>query len=129
MSDNQSNNNQDTIFDLVNTRNSLNQSYKYEQRKMHEREKIRSRKANRVTYDILPELKQYIRSISEKEHIPASQFVVFALLRFMEDYETGKIDLSPMKKTSRSPRYDWNILYPQHLIKKLTENIKVVKSS
>jgi hypothetical protein len=129
MSNNQPGNNTDTIFDLVNSNDAISQSPKYELRKRREKEKIRSRKANRVTYDILPELKQYIRSISEKEHIPASQFVVFALLRFMEDYETGRIDLLKMKKPSRSPRYDWNILYPQYLLKKLSENSKVVKSS
>jgi len=124
MEDNQSGINNDTIFDLINSNLTISQSSKYEQRKKREKEKIRSRKANRVTYDILPELKQYIRSISAKEHIPASQFVVFALLRFMEDYETGKIDLLLMKRPSKSPRYDWNISYPQDLIKKLSESIK-----
>jgi hypothetical protein len=129
MSDNQSGINPDTIFDLVNSNITTSKSPKSELRKTREKEKIRLRKANRVTYDILPELRQYIRSISEKEHIPASQFVVFALLRFMEDYETGLIDLTLMKRPSKSPRYDWNISYPQGLIKKLSENIKVVKSS
>jgi hypothetical protein len=129
MSDNQSGINPDTIFDLVNSNITTSKSPKSELRKTREKEKIRLRKANRVTYDILPELRLYIRSISEKEHIPASQFVVFALLRFMEDYETGLIDLTLMKRPSKSPRYDWNISYPQGLIKKLSENIKVVKSS
>lgn len=117
----------DTIFDLINSNGNEKVSGVNEKRKQREKEKIRSRKANRATYDIIPELRQYIKLLSEKEHIPASQFVSLALLRFLVAYESGEIDLSTMKQSSRSPRYDWNITYPANLLKVLMDNIKVVK--
>jgi hypothetical protein len=84
-----------------------------------EQMKIQARKENRATYDILPELRKYLKNLSEQEHIPASQFVSLALIRFMADYEAGDIDIASMKQPSRSPRYDWNIVFPLSLREKL----------
>ncbi len=92
---------------------------KREKRKQRERMKIQARKENRATYDLLPELRKYLKNLSEQEHIPASQFVSLALVRFMADYEAGDIDIASMKQPSRSPRYDWNIVFPLSLREKL----------
>ncbi len=123
---NTSNGNVDnSIFELVNT--SLQQGQdppfedKNQKRKQKERVKIQARKANRATYDILPELRKYLKNLSEQEHIPASQFVSLALIRFMTDYEAGDIDIASMKQSSRSPRYDWNIVFPPSLREKLNK--------
>jgi hypothetical protein len=112
-----------SIFELVNASLPQEQESPLEdkklKRKQKERMKIQARKENRATYDILPELRKYLKNLSEKEHIPASQFVSLALVRFMADYEAGDIDIAAMKRPSRSPRYDWNIVFPSSLREKL----------
>jgi hypothetical protein len=44
--------------------------------------------------------------------------VTLALARFLLDIETGKVDLGDYKQPSRSPRYDWNLVFPDGLIPK-----------
>lgn len=112
-----------SIFGLVNE--SLQQgkepppASKVQRKPQRERIKIQARKEYRATYDILPELRKYLKNLSDQERIPASQFVTLALIRFMADFEAGDIDIASMKQPSRSPRYDWNIVFPHSLREKL----------
>jgi hypothetical protein len=76
---------------------------------LKERRKIRERRASHTCYDIPPELRAYIKELSEELRIPASQLAALALLRFVRDYQGGEIDLSPFKTPSSSPRFDWNL--------------------
>ena len=112
-----------SIFELVNASLQQGQELPFEdkkqKRKQKERLKIQARKESRATYDILPELRKYLKNLSEQEHIPASQFVSLALIRFMADFEAGDIEIAAMKQPSRSPRYDWNIVFPPSLREKL----------
>ncbi len=94
---------------------------KERERLSRERAKIQSRRDQRATYDLPPFLREDIRVLSEELRIPASQLVTLALARFMNDYRGGSIDLSRFKQPSRSPRYDWNLIFPDdliHLVKK-----------
>jgi predicted DNA binding CopG/RHH family protein len=83
-----------------------------------ERNKIQSRKENRVTYDLPPNLRQAIKETAEKEGIPASQMVTLALYQFMDQYAKKEIDLGQYKEMSKSPRYDWNLVIPEKEIPK-----------
>lgn len=82
-----------------------------------ERAKIQSRREQRATYDLPPALREEIRVMSEDLRIPASQLVTLALARFMNEYNSGSIDLGKYKQPSRSPRYDWNLVFPDDLIR------------
>jgi hypothetical protein len=87
-----------------------------QRRKTREQEKIRARKAQRVTYDLPPELRQRVKALAEEQRLPASQLVTLALLRLLADHQAGRLVLSRYKRPSRSPRYDWNLEYPQDLL-------------
>lgn len=80
------------------------------EKRARERAKIQARRPQRVTYDLPPQLRAEMRNLAEAEGVPASQVVTLALLRFLEDYGQGKVDLSLYKQPSRSPRYDWNLV-------------------
>ena len=82
-----------------------------------ERAKIQSRREQRATYDLPPTLREEIRVMSEDLRIPASQLVTLALARFLNEYNSGTIDLGKYKQPSRSPRYDWNLVFPDELIR------------
>ena len=82
-----------------------------------ERAKIQSRREQRATYDLPPSLREEIMALSEELRIPASQLVTLALARFLRDYQNGMIDLGTYKQPSRSPRYDWNLVFPDELIR------------
>jgi hypothetical protein len=59
-----------------------------------------------------------IKDMSEEERLPASQMVTLALIRFLSDLESGRVDLSDFKQPSRSPRYDWNLVLPEEWVGK-----------
>ncbi|MBA4385141.1 MAG: hypothetical protein C0410_10435 [Anaerolinea sp.] len=82
-----------------------------------ERAKIQSRREQRATYDLPPTLREDIRVMSEDLRIPASQLVTLALARFLNEYNSGTIDLGKYKQPSRSPRYDWNLVFPDEIIR------------
>lgn len=82
-----------------------------------ERAKIQSRRDQRATYDLPPTLREEMMSLSEALRIPASQLVTLALSRFLNDYHSGNIDLGKFKQPSRSPRYDWNLVFPDEIIR------------
>jgi len=86
------------------------------EKKARERAKIQARKQQRATYDLPPALRQQVMALSEELRLPASQLVTLALARFLLDYESGQIDLGEYKQPSRSPRYDWNLIFPEALL-------------
>lgn len=90
---------------------------KERERLSRERAKIQSRRDQRATYDLPPTLREEIMALSEELRIPASQLVTLALARFLNDYHSEKIDLGKYKQPSRSPRYDWNLIFSDELIR------------
>lgn len=83
-------------------------------KKTREHNKIVARREQRVTYDLPPEIRQRIKTLSEGEGVPASQVVTLALMNFLKTYDANEIDLSYYKEPSRSPRYDWNLKLSKH---------------
>jgi len=81
-----------------------------------ERAKIAARRESRVTYDLPPKLRQHIMGLAEKERLPASQLVTLALIRFLDDLKKGQVDLGIYKEPSQSPRYDWNLVFPEEML-------------
>ena len=81
-----------------------------------ERAKIQSRRDQRATYDLPPAIREGIRVLAEELHLPASQLATLALARFLIDYQNGLVELAQYKQPSRSPRYDWNLIFPDELI-------------
>jgi len=81
-----------------------------------ERAKIQSRRDQRVTYDLPPSIREGIRLLAEELRLPASQLATLALARFLREYHNGQIDLGSYKQPSRSPRYDWNLVFPEEWI-------------
>jgi len=88
---------------------------KERERISRERAKIQSRRDQRATYDLPPSIRESVRDLAEDLRLPASQLVTLALARFLSDYFTGLIDLGKYKQPSRSPRYDWNLVFPETL--------------
>ena len=86
------------------------------EKRARERTKIQARRERRVTYDLPPLLRQRIEELAKKERIPASQVVALALARFLQDLTNGRVEISPYKQPSRSPRYDWNLVLPEELL-------------
>ncbi|NMC35164.1 MAG: hypothetical protein GYA36_22295 [Veillonellaceae bacterium] len=91
---------------------------KERERISRERAKIQSRRDQRATYDLPPSLREMVRDLAEDLRLPASQLVTLALVRFLSDYANGLIDLGKYKQPSRSPRYDWNLVFPEALFPK-----------
>jgi hypothetical protein len=90
---------------------------KERERLSKERAKIQSRRDQRATYDLPPDLRESIRELAEELRLPASQLVTLALARFLREYQDGSIDLGKFKQPSRSPRYDWNLVFPEEMIR------------
>ena len=87
-----------------------------ERKKARETSKILARRAQRVTYDLPPELRARIKELAQEQRLPASQLVTLALLRFLKAYDAGDAPLGSYKQPSRSPRYDWNLVFPAELM-------------
>jgi hypothetical protein len=90
-------------------------------RKAREQAKIRARRPARVTYDLPPDLRRRMKVLADQRGLPASQLVTLALLRFLQDYENGRVPLEPYQQPSRSPRYAWNLVYPDELLALLSK--------
>ncbi len=86
------------------------------EKKARERAKMSARREQRATFDLPPALRTRIMELAEAERLPASQLVTLALARFLQDLAAGSLDLTPYKKPSRSPRYDWNLALPEDLL-------------
>ena len=97
---------------------------KERERLVKERLKIQARRDQRATYDLPPSVRESVMTLSEKLRIPASQLVTLALARFLQSYENEEIDLGIYKQPSRSPRYDWNLIFPDSLISKTKKKKK-----
>ena len=89
---------------------------KEREKRARERAKIQARRDQRATYDLPPEIRERFKELSEQLRVPASQVVTLALARFLKEYEAGGIDLSQYKRPSKSPRYDWNLEFPDELL-------------
>ena len=89
---------------------------KEREKKARERAKIQARREQRATYDLPPALRERYKELSDSLRLPASQLVTLALARFLRDLEQGRVDLSAYKRPSRSPRYDWNLEFPEDLL-------------
>lgn len=89
---------------------------KERERLVKERNKIKARREQRATYDLPPQIRASVMQLSDSLRIPASQLATLALARFLNEYEAGKIDLGEYKQPSRSPRYDWNLVFPDSLV-------------
>jgi hypothetical protein len=109
-----------TVADLLSNmeqKHADSQLTRTERRKRNrERAKIAARREQRATYDLPPMLRQHIRQLAENEHLPASQLVTLALIRFLDDLKKGEVDLAQFKEPSNSPRYDWNLIFPDEMI-------------
>ena len=86
------------------------------ERLLKERLKIQARRELRTTYDLPPSIRESIRQLAEELRVPASQIATLALANFLKSYQNGEIDLGTYKQTSRSPRYDWNLVFPESLV-------------
>jgi hypothetical protein len=86
------------------------------EKKARERAKIQARRDQRVTYDLPPVIREHIKDLAEELRLPASQLVTLALARFLKEYNRGEVELSEFKHPSRSPRYDWNLEFPEDLV-------------
>lgn len=108
------------VADLLNTMEERQREAQLPRRqrekKARERAKIQARRDQRATYDLPPEVRQKVKELADAERLPASQIVTLALLRFLQAYEAGGVDLSQYKQPSRSPRYDWNLVLPEEML-------------
>jgi len=86
------------------------------ERLVKQRLKIQARRDQRATYDLPPMLREQLRDLAENVGVPASQLATLAIARFLIDYRANKIDLDEYKQPSRSPRYDWNLIFPEELV-------------
>ncbi len=82
-------------------------------KKAKEREKIRDRKAKRVTYDLPPDLRSQVAKIAKKKGIPASQLAAWLLTQSLEEHggsaEELDDELTPYLESSESPKFTWNL--------------------
>ena len=86
------------------------------EKKAKERAKITSRREQRATYDLPRSIREGLRVLAEDLRLPASQLATLALARFLNEYQNGSIDLGQYKQPSRSPRYDWNLVFPEEIV-------------
>lgn len=89
---------------------------KQREKKARERAKIQARREQRATYDLPPAVRARVKDLAEGLRLPASQLVTLALARFLKEYDAEQIDLSPYKQPSSSPRYDWNLIFPDEIL-------------
>lgn len=80
---------------------------KLREKKARERARIQARKDQRATYDLPPEVRTGIKKMAEQQSLPISQLVALALIRFMNEYQNGNIELGTYKISTKSPKYDW----------------------
>jgi hypothetical protein len=106
----------DLLTGLERLRSDASLPRKERERKARERAKIQARRDARATYDLPPALRERIKALAEEQRVPASQIVTLGLVRFLEDYQAGRVDLGAYKCPSRSPRYDWNLEIPSEMI-------------
>jgi hypothetical protein len=89
------------------------------EKKARERAKIKARREQRTTYDLPPAIRQRIKEMGEEHRLPASQLVTLALFRFLQAVGAGQVDPGMFKQPSHSPRYDWNLVFPEEWYKNI----------
>ena len=77
------------------------------------RNKAEKQKPNRLHLLLSQDLKGQITEIAELLRIPMSQVVTFLLYEAFERYTRGEIDFDPFLTSSKSPRYDFNLIHPK----------------
>lgn len=106
----------DLLKGMQQKQTELQMPRKERERLARERAKIQSRRDQRATYDLPPTIREEVRILAEELRLPASQLVTLALSRFLSEYQKGSIDLGKYKQPSRSPRYDWNLIFPEEML-------------
>ena len=66
----------------------------------------------KATYDLPLPILEGIEKVVSAESIARSDVVALALVRFLTDYQAGKIEMTDMKRSARSLRYTWKIQLP-----------------
>ena len=66
----------------------------------------------KATYDLPLTILAAIEQVVRAESIARSDVVALALVRFLADYQAGKVDLTALKRPARSLRYAWKIKLP-----------------
>jgi hypothetical protein len=84
---------------------------KEEKRREREQAKNDSRRGKRASYDLPPKIIQAILEVAEREKVPASQVAALLLADGLYRLGKGEIDLASFKQPSRSPRYEFNLVF------------------
>ncbi len=82
------------------------------ERQRRAKERVKAKARNRVMLDLPIEIETHIKAIAEKEKCPVSQVAAVLIWQGLNDLEKGLLDLDQFKRTSRSPRYNWNLVFP-----------------
>jgi hypothetical protein len=82
-------------------------------RKVKEREKARAR--NRVMLDLPQEIEVRIKALAAKHECPISQIASLLIWQGLKDLDSGLLNPGVYKRPSRSPRYTWNLVFPEEL--------------
>ena len=82
-------------------------------RKIKEREKARAR--NRVMLDLPQEIEARIKALAEKHECPISQIAALLIWQGLKDLDTGLLNPGVYKKSSKSPRYTWNLVFSDEM--------------
>ena len=80
-------------------------------RKRKAKERAKAQARNRVMLDLPPEIEARIKAIATDESCPASQVAALLIWQGLNDLDNGILDLDQYKRTSRSPRYNWNLIF------------------
>ena len=62
---------------------------------------------HKVGLDLPISLHESLRKIAEQEHISISSLAALFALMGIDEYQAGKVDLSPFKRLSRSARFEY----------------------
>ena len=73
---------------------------------LRERQKAAARRGKRALYDLPEELIQQVKSVAEAFHTTASQVAGLGLHLFMDQIESGEIDLNDYLIPIDNPRYE-----------------------
>ncbi|NMB89089.1 MAG: hypothetical protein GYA17_12075 [Chloroflexi bacterium] len=102
---------------------------RWERKKQRERARMQARREHRATYDLPVVVRQRIKEWAEEEGVPASQLVTLALVRLLQEHDNGLFELHPYKHISMSPKYDWNLVVPEGMLRSLaSKNVQNKKS-
>jgi hypothetical protein len=76
-------------------------------------EKQRQRARSRLTVDLPADIESKIGALAAAHGVPISGLVMLAIARFLRDVGSG-LSLTPYKRVTRSPRFDWMIELPEN---------------